>query len=191
MTAAFPPLDLGFLAWVGLAPLFHALPRARRTRHAFGLGYLFGWAHWGLTITWIGTTVVNWSHTPLGWAAWIILTGVKSLWFGLFGALAWWIARRSAGTARMVGLAAAWTLVEWFRGQGSLAMPWSLAGYTQYRSLPLIQIADVTGMYGITFALALMGAGVAAVLGRGDTANGRGGDNPGSPRRRVTASPRP
>src|SRR5690349_18520119 len=55
--AAFPPLDLGFLAWFSLAPLFVALERAHRPRRAFAIGYLFGILHWGAIIYWIGTTV--------------------------------------------------------------------------------------------------------------------------------------
>ncbi len=184
MTAAFPPLDLGFLAWVGLGPLFYALARALRTRHAFWLGYLFGCVHFGLTITWIGSTVVNWAHTPLGWAAWLILTAIEGLWYGLFGAVAWWVARRSSGVWRMVGLASAWIAVEWLRGQTSVAMPWTLAGYTQYRYLVLIQIADVTGVYGISFALALACAALAEALCRS-----RAAASPEPPLHPLTPSP--
>jgi len=166
MTLAFPPVDWGWLAWFGLAPLFWALPRARRPRHAFALGYLFGITHWGATITWIGTTVVEWTHSPVGWAAWVLLTLIKSLWFGLFGVLAWWMGRRtdSADRSRLflrpLAIAAAWTLVEWLRGQSSVAMPWSLSGYTQYRWLPIIQAADLAGVYAVTFALAWVGASI-------------------------------
>lgn len=164
MTLAFPPVDWGWLAWVGLAPLFWALPLARRPRHAFALGYLFGIVHWGATITWIGTTVAAWTHSPVGWVAWILLTLIKSLWFALFGVLAWWIGRRTDRTERTrlylrpLAIAAAWTLVEWLRGQSSVAMPWSLSGYTQYRYLPIIQAADLAGLYIVTFALAWVGA---------------------------------
>jgi apolipoprotein N-acyltransferase len=161
MTLAFPPLDAGFLAWFGLAPLFYVLPQARRPRHAFGLGYLFGYAHWGATVIWIGTTVSAWTHSPIGWVAWFLLVAIKSGWFGLFGLLAWWVGKRAEGHARVFGMAAAWTLVEWFRGQSSVAMPWSLVGYTQYRYLPLIQIVDLAGVYAVTLAIGLINAGIA------------------------------
>jgi apolipoprotein N-acyltransferase len=170
MTLAFPPVDWGWLAWVGLAPLFWALPRARRPHHAFALGYLFGIVHWGATITWIGTTVAAWTHSPVGWVAWILLTLIKSLWFALFGVLAWWIGlrmdrnQRARLFLRPAAIAAAWTLVEWLRGQSSVAMPWSLSGYTQYRYLPLIQAADIAGLYIVTFALAWTSAAIVEVL---------------------------
>lgn len=161
MTLAFPPADAGFLAWIALAPLLYALGRARRPRHAFALAYLFGFTYWGATILWIGTTVVNWSGTVFGWVAWLILVGVYAGWWGIFGGLAWWIARRAPNAFRNLGIAAVWVLMEWLRGQGSLAMPWSLAGYTQHRYLPLIQIADLCGVYGVTFVLLLVNGAVA------------------------------
>jgi apolipoprotein N-acyltransferase len=165
-TLAYPPADLGWLAWIALAPLFYVLPMARRTRHAFALGYLFGFLHWGWTVTWIGATVVNWAHTPLGWIAWFLLTAIKAGWFGLFGGVAWWIGRRTEGHARAVALAAAWTIIEWLRAQGSLAMPWSLLGYTQYRFPLLIQVADLAGVFGVSFVLVLTNAAIAEGVGR-------------------------
>jgi apolipoprotein N-acyltransferase len=165
MTAlAFPPLDAGFLAWICLAPVLVALGECRRPRSAFALGYLFGSLHWGATIVWIGTTVTNWTGSPIGWAAWVVLTAIKSLWFGLFGFLGWWVIRRAGGVSRAVGLACAWTLVEWLRTQSSVAMPWSLLGYTQYRFLPVAQIADLAGVFGVTFVLTLVNGGFAEQL---------------------------
>ncbi|MCC6730281.1 MAG: apolipoprotein N-acyltransferase [Chthonomonadales bacterium] len=163
-TLAFPPADQGWLAWFALAPLLLALRGPKRLGAALGLGYLFGVLHWGGTIPWIGTTVVDWSGTPLGWAAWVGLTAIEAGWFALAGALTWAIGRRSSGAARALGIAAAWTLTEWLRAQGRLSMPWSLLGYTQYRWLPVIQVADLCGVYGISFLVVLTSAALAEAL---------------------------
>lgn len=163
-TAAFPPLDLGWLAWIALVPLFVAIPEARSPLRAFGMGWVFGVLHWGWTITWIGQTVVGWASTPWGWAAWAGLAAIKACWFGLFALLARLLARRTRGLLRVGVMAAAWTVVEWLRGQGGLAMPWSLIGYTQYRTLPLIQVADVTGVYGVSAMLVWANAAIADAL---------------------------
>jgi apolipoprotein N-acyltransferase len=40
-------------------------------------------------------------------------------------------------------------------------MPWSLVGYTQYRYLPLIQFAEVGGLFAITWALCAVNGGIA------------------------------
>ncbi len=168
-TAAYPPLDLGWLAWVALVPFLYALQGSRTVVRALGFGWTFGVLHWGWTITWIGNTIVGWANTPWGWAAWIGLAMIKAGWYGLFAALAWAIARRSRGLLRIAATAGAWTAIEWLRGQGSLAMPWSLLGHTQYRYLPVIQIADMLGVYGITYAIAWANVTLAAALGRAGT----------------------
>src|SRR5437016_4298268 len=81
LTVAFPPADFGILAWVALAPLLRAFSLSHRPRQAFGLGYLFGVIHFGALTPWVGDTVVHWSHSPLGWIAWIILTLIEAFWF--------------------------------------------------------------------------------------------------------------
>lgn len=161
-TAAFPPLDLGFLAWVALVPLLMALDGCRSAVRAFGWGYLFGIAHWGWTVSWLGTTVVRWSDSWAGWLVWLLLAAIQAGWFGLAGALIWAVQRRTAGLTQVVGIASCWVLVEWLRGQGALSMPWSLLGYTQYRNLAVVQIADLGGVYAVTFVLLWCNAGLAA-----------------------------
>ncbi len=165
-TIAFPPLGLGWVAWVAYAPLFWAVVRAGRPRGAFGLAYLFGILHFGGLTPWIGATVAAWSGSAFGWAAWVVLALIQGLWFGLFGYLAWFVKRGSKGDGRLVLTASAWVVVEWLRGQGGLSMPWGLAGYTQYRSLAIIQIADLTGVYGVSFLVALAGAAAANAFSR-------------------------
>ncbi|HZV81002.1 MAG TPA: apolipoprotein N-acyltransferase, partial [Geobacteraceae bacterium] len=50
--------------------------------------------------------------------------------------------------------------------------PWATLGYTQYRTLPLIQIADITGVYGVSFLLVLANVVLfrmaRGITGRGD-----------------------
>jgi apolipoprotein N-acyltransferase len=61
-------------------------------------------------------------------------------------------------------LAAGWTLLEWFHAQGALAFPWGTLAATQYRSLPVLQLLDLTGAYGLTFLMALLSASLALLL---------------------------
>lgn len=95
--AAFPPIDLWFVAPLG--PLLLALSvRGRPKRAAFLAGTVFGLAFFGPLIVWLAN---------LGVAAWLALTAVQALILGLaaiplprllalpgwplFGA-AWWVA---------------------------------------------------------------------------------------------------
>ena len=87
LSAAFPPLDLGWAAWFALVPLLFALDGCKRARQAFGLAYLFGAAHYMAVIPWIGATVALWSGSSAGWVTWPLLSAIKGLWYGAAGLL--------------------------------------------------------------------------------------------------------
>ena len=50
--------------------------------------------------------------------------------------------------------AALWVALEFLRGWLLSGFPWDLLGVTQFRLLPLIQLAAVTGIWGVSFLLA-------------------------------------
>jgi apolipoprotein N-acyltransferase len=46
-----------------------------------------------------------------------------------------------------------WVAFEFLRAYFLTGFPWALIGYTQYRTLPLIQMTDITGVYGLSFLI--------------------------------------
>jgi apolipoprotein N-acyltransferase len=159
---ACPPVTAWPLAWVVLAPLIVGVTEARHWRQAAWRGYLFGWAFLGPVWYWVGLTIVGWTGSQIGWAAWFGLTLILAGFYAAWGGVAWWLARRTSGGWTLVALAAAWVVMEWARTLGNLAMPWAQLSYTQYRFLPVLQMADLTGAYGVSFLLMLVNGAVAA-----------------------------
>ncbi len=153
---AFPPVGLWPLAWVALAPLACSVARSRRMRQAMWRGYLFGWAFLGITWYWTGLTIVAWTHSQIGWLAWFGLTMLMALYYAAWAGAAWFICQRTTGFRRVLTLAASWAALEWIRTLGSLTMPWAQLGYSQYRFLPAIQIADLVGTPGVSFVVSLV-----------------------------------
>jgi apolipoprotein N-acyltransferase len=52
-----------------------------------------------------------------------------------------------------------WVVLEYIRTYALTGFPWSLIGYSQYKFLSIIQVADITGVYGVSFlVLAVNGA---------------------------------
>ncbi len=147
---AFPRFDLAGLAWVSLAPLLFALRRTSSPRAA-GLGLLFGCVFGGGTLYWWfgrlgGTPAASILLAYLGFAAYYLL-------FGLLYNL---VSRRAGGWL-VLAAPALWVALEYARANlGFLAFPWDLLGDSQYRALPVIQVADLTGVYGISFLLVLV-----------------------------------
>jgi apolipoprotein N-acyltransferase len=60
--------------------------------------------------------------------------------------------------------AAVWMIWEWFKSIGFLAYPWGTLVMTSRQLFPLIQIADITGTWGISFLFALVSAVAAETL---------------------------
>jgi len=70
---------------------------------------------------------------------------------------------------RSFAFAGLWTLWEWFKASGFVAYPWGSLAMTALSLRPFVQIADITGVWGITAMLALISAilaeTISAVLG--------------------------
>jgi len=153
--AAFPTLDLWPCAWFCLVPFLFAIAGAR-ARAAFGGGVLFGFVHMVSLAWWVFSALYG--HTGAGLYVSllfvIVIGALLGLYYGLFAVLASLILRaRMACFARAAGCAAAWVCVEYLRAHLFSGAPWELLGCSQYRVLPLIQVADITGVYGLSFLL--------------------------------------
>ena len=152
---AFPPYDLGALAWVALVPLVTAVWR-RPPRSVFWTGYGWGFAAFGGVLWWL---------TGFGFPVWVLAAGLLALApAAALGAAAW----AGAGSPRrmVLWIPVTWTAVEFLRGQGALGIPWALLGESQHAALPVSQLAALTGVYGVTFLVTLANAAAALVLMR-------------------------
>src|SRR5262249_57844153 len=74
--------------------------------------------------------------------------------FGLFAAGAAMLSRRPATAGRRLLVAALWVASELLRGR-AFGQPWGLLGYTQHAHVALVQIAAVTGGYGVSLLVPL------------------------------------
>src|SRR4029453_19678069 len=97
--------------------------------------------------------VEPWRH---GWLLPFVMTalpGGMALFFAAAAALAMliWV----PGPARAFALAIGFFLAEFARGHVLTGFPWNLVGYSLLGSLPLMQLAPVIGVYGLTL-LALL-----------------------------------
>jgi apolipoprotein N-acyltransferase len=169
--ACFPPLALRPLAWVVLVPAFVALLRAT-PRRAAALGGLLGFAGACATVAWLPRTVVVYFGQPLpvGLALFVGVTLVTVVpYYAAVGAFLAAAGRRwSAALPLVVG--AAWVSAELARATLLGGNPWVLAGYSQVGIAPLVQVADCTGVYGLSFAIVAVNVALADVWRRGQPA---------------------
>ena len=185
---AYPTPGIAGFAWFvpGLW-LFAAL--GLRGAAAFRLGYIAGVVHFLISLRWL-------LHIPFpsgAVAGWLVL----SAYLALFPATWVWLATRIIERASVAslethptwrGALSAFTALSWFRRlvlalsvaalwvtlemvQARLfsGFPWNFLGVSQWRNAPVIQLASVAGVYGVSFlvcwcSIAMTGALVLVVL---------------------------
>lgn len=164
LAAAFPLIDLPFLAWIALVPLFLALEQGT-VMDGFRLGGITGLLYFTGTVYWVTNSIHFYGGIALIPASLItlLLCAYLALYPALFGAAAVFL-RGCRPALRLVAAPALWTALELARTYVFSGFPWSLFGYSQYRVLPVIQIADITGVYGVSFLIVLVNAAAAGFL---------------------------
>jgi len=164
LAASFPSLGYSFLAWFALVPLLFAL-RDQTVRTGLWLSGSFGLVFFCCTVYWVTNSVHFYGHVPLLPASLItlLLCVILALFIVPFGGA---LVHIRATHPRLLFLAAPalWGTLEYARTHLFSGFPWALLGYSQYRSLPVIQIADLLGVYGISFLIVLVNIGIAEVL---------------------------
>lgn len=145
--------NLWFFAWVGFIPLFAALEN-KSLRQSLVIAYLFGIVFWSLTIYWL-------IHVTL--AGQIVLILYLAVYPAVFGCV-FYFSRFFSPAGRLIFLPAAWVLLEYIRSHLFTGFPWSLTGFSQYQNLPVIQIADLTGAWGVSFLVVLVNVALYLIL---------------------------
>jgi len=158
-TVAFPPYEWTGTAWIALSPLFLLLERTT-PRAAFLTGFLYA-VLWCIGVgSWVYSTVTD--NFSLGFPFNVLFILVNYAVFaglptGVVTLLSSRLLRRGHPWWCAVGLPALWVSGEFLRANPVFGVSWGILGYTQYHHLSLIQIADLTGVYGVSFLIALSG----------------------------------
>ncbi len=145
---------LGFIA---LSPFFIALSLSPSLKFSSLLGIIFGITSSFLTNYWlmffqqfsiwtlggviVGYTLYNSILAP-------IITG----------------SIRYRPEYRIFIITTIWAIYEYLKSSGFLGYPWGLISYPTNTILPLIQIVDITGIWGLSFLIALSNATISEIV---------------------------
>jgi apolipoprotein N-acyltransferase len=159
--AAFPPVDLPWLAWVAPVPW---LWLAREPRLAGKLPYvalwLVGFVHWLLMLEGIRL-----AHPAL-YAGWIALAAYLGVYLPVFVGLCR-VAMQRLNISVIFAAPVIWVGLELLRGHLITGFSMGLLAHTQAEFPSLIQIADIAGGYTLSFVIMLVAACVSCVTGLG------------------------
>ncbi len=151
MFACFPRLGWNWMVWVACLPLLAALVSEPRLRRAFLLGYFSGAIFLVGSCYWFVEVMERYGRLSpaLAVGALLLFVVVSSVFFGLFGLVEAWVARRSVAKALMLS-PFLWVSMEVARTYLISGFPWNLLGYA-VPSSGLRQMASTTAVYGLSF----------------------------------------
>ncbi len=184
-TLCFPPHEISWLAWFALVPFLYVLRRSSLWE-TVALGGLWGMAAaYGVT-NWLPPTIALYYQQPLWLGMTIFLLAAAFMGAADYMAFAafyrWWVRGshlHPAGRWRVLPVAAAWVAAELGRARLFTGNPWGLLGYSQVGLAALDpsqlsamdkllvgfpQIADLAGVYGISFVVVAFNVALAEVL---------------------------
>ena len=170
LAAAYPKIGIPGFAWI--APgLILATALGESSGKAFRLGYVFGLSHYLISLYWlifmpfpmgaIGAWLALSAYLALFPAIWLWLC-VRLLpdWtraFEIGGSGRWRVFERYLSIPLMQRwlwaffCAAVWVALEMAVARLLTGFPWNMIGVSQNSVLPVIQVASVTGVYGVSF----------------------------------------
>ncbi|HEY2958706.1 MAG TPA: apolipoprotein N-acyltransferase [Actinomycetota bacterium] len=153
LVLAFPGPDLGPVAFVALVPLLLAAERVRPGRAA-ALGLVAGLVFFTVHLWWINV---------FGYLALGALSLAQAGFLAGFAALV--PATRRLGGWRLLALPACWATLELLRAHAPLGgFPWGILGLSQHGGGPLLPLARVVGVYGLSAVIVAVNVAVAQAV---------------------------
>jgi apolipoprotein N-acyltransferase len=164
LVLCYPTIDLFPVAWIALIPFLLSLYN-KKPKQAFKTGIVLGIPYFFGTLYWIYHSIHHYGGISLitSIVIVILLCLYLSLYTGVFAFL-------FSTTIRLTKLPALliapvfWIVLEFLRSYAFTGFPWSSIGYSQYKFLTVIQIADITGVYGVSFLVVAVNGALADIF---------------------------
>ncbi len=155
LTLSFPRAGLAYLAFFALVPWLISLP-SLTLKQSFFSGLMAGLSHFITLIYWIIPTlhIYGGLHPLLAGSTLVLLCFYLALYPAAFAFI---LKKLKPGVFFTPLLAAClWTGLEYIRTYAFTGFSWGSLGYSQYSHLLFIQIADLSGVYGVSFLIVLI-----------------------------------
>ena len=154
---SFPKFGSGLFAWIAFIPLFFALKNTAAVARGLFLGFVAGIVSYVGIIYWIAYVIVSYGYLPLytGIILMLLLACYLSVYIALFAGCIVYFKRK---IPLYLTAPVLWVCFEYGKSFLLTGFPWENLGYSQYLNTYLIQIADVTGVWGLSFLIILVNA---------------------------------
>lgn len=154
---SFPLYTTGYLAFFVLLPFFYTLSKTLTFRKSFFYGLIFG-SVYSLLLSYpiFYALFYNYEKNLLYSIFLVFVASIlpNSLLSGIMSLLYIYL-RTPVKLLNLFILPSIWVIMDYLKEIIPFLLPWGFAGYTQVYT-PFIQVADIVGIYGITFIVVLI-----------------------------------
>ncbi len=152
--SSFAPLYFFPLAMVAFSGWFLIGNICKNNKESFWVGWCFGFGQFVFGVYWICISLFV-DISKFFWLlpfALFLIPAILAIYIGLVLLLVNFIAQKLVidGWRKILLLAVIWVFFEYLRTILFTGFPWNLLGYSLLFSLPLSQVASVTGVYGLS-----------------------------------------
>jgi apolipoprotein N-acyltransferase len=162
LAATFPPLGQGWLGFVALIPLL-----LTAERRPFASGFVCGLFFFAPLLYWLNIVMTSYGGLApfFSVVAWLLLCLYLAL---FFGASLWltFALKQQLKLQPFLSLPFIWVAFEYLRGILLTGFPWGLVGYAAIDMSQLRQVADLFGVYGLSWLFVLCNSTLALLLRR-------------------------
>ena len=156
LSLCFPFLRWWPLVFVALVPFLLGIVSAKEGKKALILGGSFGFVLHVISMYWLKV---------FGWGAPVALAVEKAV---IPALMAWLLVKLRSKQANFclyaVGFASLYTLAEYLQTVGVFGINWALLSISLARVPLLLQTNSLWGMWGLSFAIALINVGLAEIV---------------------------
>ena len=155
LTLSFPKPGYELLAWFALIPILFICSNQISFWKLFFLGLLTGLVHYFTLMSWVINSFSILANLPKLHVLSIFL--IISIYLSFYPAIFMIIAKKICNKtlSTIILLPVTWVSLEYIRTHCFFCFPWGLIGYTQYQNISIIQIANITGIYGVSYLVVL------------------------------------
>ena len=161
---SFPPVDLYFLIYFSIVLLIDVINKSDKLKQVILRTYYVFLTAGLVGVSWIALSGMRENADPFLIIGGIFIIFVYPLFFIPPMIFYYYINKNtSAGKLKYLSLIIfpfLWTGFEYLQTQGQINFPWLFAGNSQTYNLSKIQYADITGIFGVSFWVCVISAGL-------------------------------
>ena len=154
---SFQKFNLFCFTWFAFVPVLYCIFNSN-VKNSFLYGFITGFTYSSISLFWLFIFLNNNLNSYISsFFVSVLLWTYLSLYFSLWAALIAFVKQYFKKCFYLIlFVASSWVFLEFIRTYLLTGFPWNIAGYSQASFFPIIQIADITGVYGVSFLILII-----------------------------------